>query len=150
MINKATQRRVIVRRSPIHGRGVFALRDIPANTRILEYRGQVITWSTAKARHTNVGADGHTYFFDRGDGTVIDGSIGGNSARYLNHSCEPNCEAINQHGRIHIYTSKPIAAGSELLLDYQLHLDRPTELDTALYACACTAPTCRTTMLAQH
>ena len=132
------------------GRGVFALRDIPAGTRILEYRGQVITWRTAQRRHAKTGADGHTYFFDRGDGTVIDGSMGGNSARYLNHSCAPNCEAINHHGRIDIHTTKPIAAGSELLLDYQLHLDRPTDLDSATYACACTAPGCRTTMLAQQ
>jgi hypothetical protein len=143
-------RRISVRRSRIHGRGVFARRDIPAGMRILEYRGQVITWRTAKARHAKTGADGHTYFFDRGDGTVIDGAHGGNSARYLNHSCEPNCEAVNHEGRIHIYTTEPVTAGSELLLDYQLRLERPTDLDTALYACACAAPTCRTTMLARH
>jgi hypothetical protein len=141
------RRRISVRHSPIHGRGVFALRDIPAGTRILEYRGQVITWRTAKTRHATTGTAGHTYYFDRGDGTVIDGARGGNSARYLNHSCEPNCEAVNQRGRVHIFTIAPVAAGSELLLDYQLHLERPTDLDLALYACACSASGCRTTML---
>jgi len=127
---------------------VFALHDLPPGTRVLEYRGQLITWRAAIRRHARSGADGHTYFFDRGDGTVIDGARGGNSARYLNHSCAPNCEAINHRGRIHIYTLAPVPAGAELLLDYQLQLDQPAEADLALYACACTAANCRTTMLA--
>ena len=150
MTNNVARRRVSVRRSPIHGRGLFALLDIPAGTRVLEYRGQVITWRTAMTRHTETGTDGHTYFFDRGDGTVIDGARGGNSARYLNHSCQPNCEAINRHGRVYIYTIAPVPAGSELLLDYQLRLDQPSDADLELYACACTAPGCRTTMLAHQ
>jgi len=140
--------RISVRRSPIHGRGVFALCDIPAGTRILEYRGQVIAWRTAKSRHARTGADGHTYFFDRGDGTVIDGARGGNSARFLNHSCDPNCEAIDHGGRIHVYTVAAVKAGAELLLDYQLQLERSSLADPALYACSCRATACRTTMLA--
>lgn len=137
-----------MRRSPIHGRGVFALRDIPADTRLFEYRGQVISWRKAQARHQATGTEGHTFFFDRGDGTVIDAGQGGNSARYLNHGCEPNCEAINEDGRIYIYTTVDVPAEAELLLDYQLQIDEPSEQDLAAYSCACTTPGCRRTMLA--
>jgi hypothetical protein len=100
------------------GCGLFALRDLDAGAHIIEYRGQIITWRTALLRHAKTGTDGHTYYFDRGDGTVIDGAVGGNCARFLNHSCEPNCEAVIDDGRIHIYTTRPVTAGSELLLDY--------------------------------
>jgi hypothetical protein len=147
MIGPAARRRVGVRRSPIHGRGLFALRGLDAGRHLIEYRGQIITWRAALLRHASTGADGYPYFFDRGDGTVIDGAVGGNGARYLNHSCEPNCEAVNPHGHIHIYTSCPIRAGSELLLDYQLRVDQ-SELHNRLdYPCSCTAATCRDSML---
>jgi SET domain-containing protein len=138
----------VVRRSSIHGRGVFALCDIAAGSRLFEYGGQVISWRAAQARHNATGTEGHTFFFDRGDGTVIDGGQRGNSARYINHGCRPNCEAINEDGRIYIYAAEDIPAGAELLLDYQLQIDEPTEEDLATYSCACTTPGCRRTMLA--
>jgi SET domain-containing protein len=137
-----------VRRSPIHGRGVFALRDIPAGTQIVEYRGEIISWPTARARYAAMGLEGQTYYFDRGDGTVIDGLVGGNSARYLNHSCEPNCEAINENGRIRIHAVRHIPSGSELLLDYLLQVDHSVDQGPDAYRCACEAAACRSTMLA--
>jgi uncharacterized protein len=83
-------RRVTVRKSSVHGRGVFALQAIPAGQRILEYRGEVTSWRRASARHRRSGMHGHTFIFGLADGRVIDGSVGGNGARWLNHSCQPD------------------------------------------------------------
>ncbi|WP_408242654.1 MULTISPECIES: SET domain-containing protein [Paraburkholderia] len=77
---------------------MFALQAIPAGQRILEYRGEVTSWRRASARHRRSGMHGHTFIFGLADGRVIDGSVGGNSARWLNHSCKPNCEAIEDGG----------------------------------------------------
>jgi SET domain-containing protein len=151
VISPGRVRRVSVRLSPVHGRGVFALTDLAAGERILDYRGEAITWAEAQQRYENAVDQlaGHTFFFDRGDGWVIDGGRGGNSSRWLNHGCQPNCEPINVAGRIAIHTQRPIRAGEELLIDYQLILDEPPESSArAAYACRCTARSCRGTMLA--
>ncbi|CAE6777015.1 hypothetical protein R69927_04023 [Paraburkholderia domus] len=96
-------RRVTVRKSSVHGRGVFALQAIPAGQRIIEYRGEVTSWRRASARYRRSGVPGHTFIFGLAEGRVIDGSVGGNSARWLNHSCQPNCEAIeDERGRVFI------------------------------------------------
>jgi SET domain-containing protein len=87
-------RRVIVRRSSIHGKGVFAARRLSAGERVLEYKGELTSWWEAVRRHRRDGVEGHTFLFGLSDGRVIDGSCGGNSSRWLNHSCAPNCEAI--------------------------------------------------------
>lgn len=144
-------RRITVRRSAIHGRGVFALCDIVAGTRLLEYRGEVIEWALAHERYNERpdAANGTTYFFDLGDGTVIDGASNGNSARFVNHGCRPNVEANVQDGRVWFYALHDIAAGDELLLDYSLEFDPdddPDEHDE--YPCRCGVPECRRTMLA--
>ena len=87
-------RRITVRTSPVHGRGVFALADLPTGTLLLEYKGLRLSWKEAQRIHEKSGAeDGHTFLFGLDDGSVIDGARGGNSARWLNHSCAPNCEA---------------------------------------------------------
>jgi Proteins containing SET domain len=91
-IGSGEVRRVTVRKSSVHGRGVFALQAIPAGQRIFECRGEVTSWRRASARYRRSGVPGHA--FGLADGRVIDGSVGGNSARWLNHSCQPNCEAI--------------------------------------------------------
>ncbi len=142
--------RFSVRLSEVHGRGAFAVVDIPADEDLIEYVGEVIPWATAHERYAASDAeDGHTYFFDRGDGTVIDGGRGGNKSRFINHGCDPNCEAVDSEGRIFIRTLRPIAAGEELFLDYRLSLDDPPdEEERAMYACRCGATSCRGTMLA--
>jgi uncharacterized protein len=134
----------------VHGRGVFALADIAPAERIIEYRGEIISWEDAQVRYENSDAEeGHTFFFDRGDGTVIDGNVGGNSARWINHGCDPNCETIDDDGAIVVQALRAIAPGDELFIDYQLIIDgRPTKALREQYACACGAPTCRGTMLA--
>lgn len=144
-------RRIAVRRSSIHGRGVFALQDIAAGTRLIEYRGEVIPWDVAHERYNTRpdAANGTTYFFDLGNGLVIDGGSDGNSARFVNHGCRPNCEAIDEDGRIWFFALTDIAEGEELLLDYSLEFDDgDAEDEHDDYPCSCGAPDCRKTMLA--
>lgn len=138
-----------IRRSGIHGRGAFALRRIPAGARIVEYRGQRISHEEADARYNDDTTDHpHILLFIVNDETVIDGGRRGSPARYFNHSCEPNCEAVIEDGRVFIEAIRDIRRGEELTYDY--HLERPgryrAEWDEQ-YACHCGAPSCRGTML---
>ena len=116
MASWKTMRRVIVRRSPVHGKGVFALRRIAGGERLLEYKGEATTWREAVRRHQRHGVDGHTFFFGLSNGYVIDGSCGGNSARWLNHACATNCEAVEDAGRVFIEAVRDIEAGDELFI----------------------------------
>ncbi|MFM0197897.1 SET domain-containing protein [Paraburkholderia strydomiana] len=143
-------RRVTVRKSSIHGRGVFALQPIAAGERILEYRGEVTSWRQAAVRHKRSGAPGHTFIFGLADGRVIDGSVGGNSARWLNHSCRPNCQAIeDERGRIYIEAIRKVMPGDELFIAYELTIgEAPTPAVAADYVCHCGAKRCRGSMLA--
>ena len=146
----AAGRRFQVRRSPVHGRGVFALRAIEAGERIIEYTGERISWKEALRRHPHDPAQPtHTFYFQLDGGDVIDALYGGNSARWINHSCAPNCEALEDGGRIFIHALRPIEAGEELNYDYGLVIDEPlTDALKADYACHCGAPECRGTLLA--
>lgn len=140
----------VVRGSHIHGRGVFATRMIPEGTRIIEYKGERITEKEAQNRH---GRDPdnphHTFFFSLEDGRLIDGDAGGNNARWINHACEPNCEAREENGRVFIYALRDIHPGEELGYDYGLIIEeRHTAAIKQNYACRCGATTCRKTMLA--
>lgn len=141
--------RVIVRCSPVHGKGVFATRQLRAGERVLEYKGEVTTWRDAVRRHRRDGVDGHTFLFGLSDGRVIDGSRGGNSARWLNHACTPNCETVEDGGRIFINTLDTVKAGEELFIDYLLVVDDPLDEDARRqYACQCGTATCRGSMIA--
>jgi hypothetical protein len=143
-------RRVTVRRSPVHGKGVFALQHLAAGARVLEYKGEVTTWRKASSRHQRYGVEGHTFFFGLSDGRVIDGSHGGNSARWLNHACNANCEAVEDAGRVFIETIADIESGQELFIEYHLAVDDPLDEDTRRqYACHCGAASCRRSMLAE-
>ncbi|MGF6479465.1 SET domain-containing protein [Paraburkholderia sp. JPY419] len=81
-------RRITARRSPVHGMGLFALQPIAAGVPVIEYEGELTSWRRAAARQRS--AAGHTFVFCLSDGRVIDGTRGGNSARFLNHACSPN------------------------------------------------------------
>ncbi|MDR3097761.1 MAG: SET domain-containing protein-lysine N-methyltransferase [Paraburkholderia sp.] len=151
-------KRVTVRQSPVHGKGVFALLAMRAGERIFEYKGMVTTWREAARWNARRGhsdhADhsGHTFLFGLADGRVIDGGRGGNGARWLNHACAANCEAIEDNGRIFIEAIRDIAPGEELFIDYALELEIGQQAaDDAQrdYACRCGAPLCRGTMLGQ-
>ena len=139
-----------IRPSPIHGRGAFATRRIRKGTRIIEYTGERLTPSAADARYDDDRSEHpHVLLFTVDRRTVIDAGVGGNEARYFNHSCEPNCEAVTEKRRVYLEALRTIAAGEELTYDYQLERGRwPTAEWEKRYACRCGAATCRGTMLA--
>ncbi|SUW58256.1 SET domain [Burkholderia oklahomensis] len=146
---RTQMKRFTVRRSRIHGRGVFALRPIKAGELLLEYKGQVIAWRTATQAHRCNGQAGHTFYFGLSNGRVIDGSSGGNSARWLNHACEPNCHAVELNNRIFIESIRSIALGDELFLDYGLEVAGSNLQEVRQeYACHCGGARCRGTMMA--
>ncbi|EEA01398.1 nuclear protein SET [Burkholderia sp. H160] len=139
-------RRITARRSPVHGMGLFALQPLAAGDRVIEYKGEVTSWRRAAARQRSEA--GHTFVFGLSDGRVIDGSRGGNSARFLNHACVPNCEAIEMGERVFIHTLAAIAPGEELFIDYGLTVDGSVTDDIRIqYTCHCGASGCRRTML---
>ena len=144
--------RTEVRESPVHGKGVFARRAIASGTRVLEYRGQRISWKEALRRHPHDPQQpNHTFYFSLEQGGVIDANVDGNSARWINHSCEPNCEAREVDGRVFIHALRDLQAGEELFYDYHLSLDeRHTPRLKREYACHCGAAACRGTMLARR
>jgi SET domain-containing protein len=133
-----------VRRSTIHGRGLFAATDFAAGDVVTHYGGAVVNWEDV-TRTWSPSEPGHTFLFDIGDGLVIDGGRRGNAARWLNHSCEPNCEAEVVGRRVVITALRDIPAGTELFLDYRLEVE-PADADD--YSCACGTGSCRRTMLA--
>jgi len=139
-----------VRSSGVHGRGVFAATQIAAGVRLIEYKGERITWDEALRRHPHdPDHPNHTFYFALDNELVIDGKIGGNQARWINHSCKPNCEADEVDGRVFIHTLRDIEAGEELFYDYGLVLDeRHTKKLKKEYACYCGHSSCRGTMLA--
>lgn len=139
-----------MRRSGVHGKGVFALQDLVAGTRLIEYRGERISWEEAQRRHPQHPQDpNHTLYFHLDDGQVIDANHGGNSARWINHACAPNCEVQEERGRIFIHALRDIHAGEELHYDYGLVVEeRYTAKLRAEYPCHCGAPACRGTLLA--
>ena len=141
-----------VRRSTIHGRGVFASRTIRKGTVIIEYRGVRTTWEAASERQeANTSDPQHTFIFSTSDGGVIDASRRGNAARWINHSCAPNCATFEDpDGRVFIEARQTIRAGDELTYDYQLEVDeRVTAKLRAEYACRCGARRCRGTLLGE-
>ena len=134
-----------VRKSSIQGRGAFARRRIRAGQRIVEYTGDHITPDEGDRRYEETGMGRHhTFLFTLDENTVIDGKKGGNVSRYINHSCDPNCEAIIEDDRIFIYAKRNIQPGAELLYDYQYER-RPehTEEDERFYRCLCGSPKCK-------
>jgi hypothetical protein len=141
-----------VRKSSLHGTGVFAARPIPVGTRIIDYKGKRITPEQADAMFpVNPNDPYHTFFFSLSGGKIIDGGQGGNDARWINHSCAPNCETEeNSSGtRVFVVALREIAAGEELFYDYSLVIDdKITKTLKQNYRCLCGAPSCRGTMLA--
>ena len=146
----ADGRRIQTRRSGVHGKGVFALGNLAEGETLIEYIGEIITWKEALRRHPHDPTDpNHTFYFHIDEKHVIDGNVGGNSSRWINHSCKPNCEADETDGRVFIKALRNIKAGEELFYDYGLIIDSPyTEKLLAEYPCWCGAKKCRGTLLA--
>jgi SET domain-containing protein len=143
-------RRIQTRRSGVHGNGVFAVQDIAEGETLIEYKGEIISWKEALRRHPHDPTQPqHTFYFHVDDDRVIDGNVDGNAARWINHSCEPNCEADEQKGRVFIKALRNIAAGEELNYDYGLIIDEPyTRKLLSEFPCWCGSEDCRGTLLA--
>ena len=140
-----------LRPSPIAGIGAFATRPIKKGTRIIEYTGERISNAEADRRYDeDKMTHHHTFLFTLNRRTVVDAAVGGNEARFINHSCAPNCEAvIVDSRRIYIEALRDIPVGEELVYDYQYErTDDHSEADERFYACTCGAPNCRGTILA--
>jgi SET domain-containing protein len=138
-----------IRRSRLHGRGAFALRRIRKGTRIIEYLGDRVSHREADQRYDLKHVDdSHTFLFIVDRGTVIDGGANGNDARFINHSCDPNCESVIDDRRVFIEAVRTIRPGDELTYDYQIGRDRedPPNVDE-IFACRCGASRCRGSML---
>ena len=152
-----SQPRIVVRRSPIHGRGVFANADIPPGIRILEYRGERIDSAEAFRRYGDNSGLGETYLFAVNTAWLIDGNVGGSSARFVNHGCAPNCEAViwvdingdERRDRVFFVTLRKIRIGEELTFDYSLEFSHPVSAEERTrWRCDCGTPVCRGSMLA--
>ncbi len=147
-----------VRPSPIQGLGAFATRALPAGTRLIEYAGERLTPAQAEARYPDApGERHHTFLFaleDVVDGedveVVVDASVDGNEARFLNHSCAPNCDVVVEDARLWVEALRDVAPGEELTYDYAFVLaERHTPAAKRRYPCHCGAPACRGTILAK-
>jgi SET domain-containing protein len=145
----ASGKRIQVRRSGVHGKGVFALQDLAEGETLIEYVGEVISWDEAQDRHPHDPNDpNHTFYFHVNEDKVIDALHGGNSSRWINHCCDPNCEADEENDRIFIKAIRNIKAGEELNYDYGLIIDEPyTKKLKAEYPCWCGSANCRGTLL---
>ncbi|NDD74493.1 MAG: SET domain-containing protein [Gammaproteobacteria bacterium] len=140
---------VQVKSSKIHGKGVFAAKRIPRGTRVIEYLGERISHAEADARYEHLDpADNHTFLFIVDKKIVIDAGVGGNDARYINHSCDGNCESVIEERRVFIEATRTIEAGEELGYDYEIgrEPDDPPNIDE-IFACRCGSRKCRGTML---
>ncbi len=140
--------RIELRQSPIHGRGVFALQRLATGSRLIEYKGERITHREADRRHgrdtVDEGPD-HTFLMTLDRRYVIDATASRGWAKWINHSCEPNVEALIVGSRIYIFALRYIRRGEELFLDYGLNVD--ADDDPARYRCRCQTSSCRGTLL---
>ena len=149
-------RKIVARKSAIHGNGVFALVPIAKGERIVEYKGRRRTHAQVDAGDSGGVESGHTFLFTLNDDYVIDANFEGNTARWINHSCNPNCEAVleehegadRRKDRVFIEAKRAIKAGDELTYDYGITLDEPhTARLKKIWACRCGAKNCTGTML---
>jgi SET domain-containing protein len=145
---------ITIKTSPIHGKGVFAAKQIKKGDAIIEYKGERISWKLAEKRHPHDPKDpNHTFYFSLEGGRVIDAKYGGNAARWINHSCKPNCEtqegSFGGEPRVFIYAKRTLKVGEELFYDYSLDIEGPITKELKKdYECRCGAKKCRGTMLA--
>lgn len=140
----------VIRRSRIQGKGAYATRPIRKGERIIEYVGERITWAESDRRYDDTSTKRHhTFLFAVNKKIVIDAAVDGNDARFINHSCDPNCEAVGEKSRIFIEALRAIKPGEELTYDYSYEREKgATEEDEKLYVCHCGSPKCRGTILA--
>ncbi len=139
-----------LRKSPIQGMGAFATRRIRKGARIIEYTGERITQAEADKRYDDEAMSRHhTFLFTLDEDSVLDAAVNGNEARFINHSCDPNCQALIEDEKIFIYALKNIEPGTELVYDYAYERSEGMDEESEkLYVCRCGAKNCRGTILA--
>jgi hypothetical protein len=136
-----------IRSSKIHGKGGFALQPIPKGTRLVEYTGEIITPGEADRRAERSRSE-RTYLFTINSRKLVDATRRGSRARFINHSCEPNCSSTVERGRVYIEAERDIEPGEELTYDYQLIIDDSNwRKSGAEYPCKCGKPKCKRTLL---
>lgn len=148
--------KISARRSSIHGNGVFAIAPIGKGERLVHYKGLLRTHAEVDAEYGEKDEDGHTFLFTLNDDFVVDANHKGNIARWINHSCKPNCEAVvvedeagdRRRDRVFIEALRAIKPGQELTYNYGIMLSTPhTAREKKLWACHCGAKNCTGTML---
>lgn len=149
-------RRLVAHRSPIHGTGVFACVRLLKGEEIIQYKGVLMTHAEADEKYGDGGEGGHTFLFTLNETYIVDANRGGNTARWINHSCAPNCRAVvvesasgdPRRDKVMIEALRAIEPGEELTYDYAITLDAPhTERLKRLWQCRCGARNCSGSML---
>ena len=142
---------VEVRHSSLHGHGVFARHRILKGSRIIQYKGQKISNELGAERYDEEAMESHhTFLFCLDDEFCLDGGKYGNDAKFINHSCDPNCEAVQEGSKIFIDAIRDIKKGQELTFDYALCSDGDLPDNwREFYACCCGAANCRGVMLSE-
>ncbi len=147
---KTVDDKIEVRRSGVHGKGVFATGTIRKGACVIEYTGEHIPWDDAmELPPTDPKNPYHTFFFSLENGEVINAGVNGNDARWINHACDPNCETNEEPGdRIFVYALRSIRAGEELFYDYRIvPAEKRTKKLEKEFTCLCGSANCRGTML---
>ena len=148
-------KKTVTRKSAIHGNGVFAALPIRKGERLIEYKGLRRTHEDVDAGDSGDIESGHTFLFTLDENWVIDANFEGNDARWINHSCAPNCEAVlveneddPKRTQVFIEAIRAIKPGEELTYDYGITLaERHTPRLKKIWACRCGAKDCTGTML---
>lgn len=149
-------KKIQARKSSIHGNGVFAVAELKKGERVIEYKGKRRTHEEVDADDTGDVESGHTFLFTLNEVYVIDANHGGNDARWINHSCEPNCEAVIQETgsddpadeKVFIEAIRNIKPGEELTYNYGITLsERHTPRLKKIWECRCGSKKCTGTML---
>jgi len=149
-------RRIVARRSPIHGNGVFAVSALAKGEQVIEYKGKLLSHAEADELYGDGGETGHTFLFTLNDDYIVDANQHGNSARWINHSCAPNCRALVEESasgnprkdKVVIETIRSIKPGEELTYNYGIVLDvRYTARLKKLWSCRCGSRECTGSLL---
>ena len=141
-MKQTTSKFAEVRNSKIHGKGIFAKIDIPKNSKVIEYVGEKVTKKESDRRFEQTleksekdNSKGEVYLFELDDEYDIDGDISWNTAKWINHSCEPNCETEIEGDKIWIVSTKDIKKGEEICYNYgfgwEEHEDYPCKCGTS-------------------
>jgi len=149
-------KKIKARKSAIHGNGVFAVAALSKGERIIQYKGLLRTHEDVDAGDTGDVESGHTFLFTLNDDYVLDANYGGNDARWMNHSCAPNCEALIEESedgdprkdKVFIEAIRAIKPGEELVYNYGITLaERHTPRLKKIWECRCGSRKCTGTML---